>query len=403
MKFDSPGVRVQLSAVERWTSLFGKLLLLGGLSIFTWDTSNFTAFAAMAFGPLLILASYAFMLVQWRKPGSLDITGGTALVERGGSRSLLGPKNIASAYVSHRVEAGRLIPVVEVRTRVGNVFQIDMHGLEEAHTAVEALGFGARGRATTIDLEHRSRRPLNILLGMMAFSLGSASAFVTAVFFALVLKHSSRGTHEGEGILVAAYVMTALAYAFLKRWFAPATVAIGSDGIAVKQRLSTERIARNEIVETKLVHAGGPLAITRRAKAPVMIGRGATDPARLAAAARVCEERFRVHEEPPRAAAFERGERDVDTWKTGIRTALDAGYRDAGASLEDARTVLASPAATTEQRLGAALALRVAGEPPERIRVAAETVVDPHAQEAFEAIAEDEDERLERTMKKMSR
>src|SRR5207253_2417754 len=97
------------------------------------------------------------------------------------------------------------------------------------------------------------------------------------------------------------------------------------------------------------------------------------------------ERRFRVEEVHPRAAAFERGgeKRDVGAWKSALRGTLDAGYRAAGTTVEDANAVLASTGSTIEQRLGAALALRVAGEPPQRIRIAADGMVDPKLRVAF--------------------
>ncbi|MDB4946044.1 MAG: hypothetical protein JWP97_5578, partial [Labilithrix sp.] len=43
-----------------------------------------------------------------------------------------------------------------------------------------------------------------------------------------------------------------------------------------------------------------------------------------------------------------------------------------------------------EQRVGAALALRVAGEPPARIRVAAEAVVHEPTRQVLDALASDD-------------
>jgi hypothetical protein len=74
---------------------------------------------------------------------------------------------------------------------------------------------------------------------------------------------------------------------------------------------------------------------------------------------------------------------------------LEASYRGPTACVEDMTAVLASPLATPEERGGAALALRVAGEPPTRIRVAAESVVSEPLREALTAAAGDDDAALD--------
>ena len=76
-----------------------------------------------------------------------------------------------------------------------------------------------------------------------------------------------------------------------------------------------------------------------------------------------------------------------------------SGYRSAATTVDVAAAVLRSPRATPEERVGAAVALRVAGEPPEKIRVAAEAVADDRLRVALEAVAEDaEDARVEKAM-----
>ena len=64
--------------------------------------------------------------------------------------------------------------------------------------------------------------------------------------------------------------------------------------------------------------------------------------------------------------------------------------------------MLRSPRATGEQRIGAALALRVAGQPRERIRVAVEGAADDRVREALEAVADaDDDVVIEKALKRL--
>jgi hypothetical protein len=123
----------------------------------------------------------------------------------------------------------------------------------------------------------------------------------------------------------------------------------------------------------------------------------------VAAAVTAANERLGALSAPTKAAAFERGGEDVVAWRTKLKRALDGGYREASFTVDDAMRVLDAPGATNEQRVGAALALRVAGEPPQKIRVAAGDAVDPELRAAFEAIADDEDAGLERAMGNLSR
>jgi len=57
--------------------------------------------------------------------------------------------------------------------------------------------------------------------------------------------------------------------------------------------------------------------------------------------------------------------------------------------------VLHSAQATPEQRVGAALALRVAGQPKERIRIAVDAAADERVREALEAVVEARDGELD--------
>ena len=80
---------------------------------------------------------------------------------------------------------------------------------------------------------------------------------------------------------------------------------------------------------------------------------------------------------------------------------LEASYRASGSSVEDVANVLTSPTATPEERVGAALALRVAGEPPVRIRIAAESVASDSLRDALAAAADGDDAKVDALLLRM--
>src|SRR5262249_18369760 len=126
---------------------------------------------------------------------------------------------------------------------------------------------------------------------------------------------------------------------------------------------------------------------------------------RLGAVGRLIEARHGPSTAPPeRFAAFERAGASLAEWKDHIRASIEqTGYRTAASPVEDAAEIVRSPHAAPDQRIGAALALRIAGEPPDRIRVAAGAVVDDDVRGALEAIADDDDARAERALRRFAR
>jgi hypothetical protein len=128
--------------------------------------------------------------------------------------------------------------------------------------------------------------------------------------------------------------------------------------------------------------------VLRERLARLTPGAGATNPAAETSPA-------------PRAAHYARGQRTVAGWRAALAAMRDASYRGPTASVEDMTAVLTSPLATPEERVGAALALRIAGEPPARIRVAAEAVASEHLREALAAAAESDDATLDVALRRL--
>jgi hypothetical protein len=119
----------------------------------------------------------------------------------------------------------------------------------------------------------------------------------------------------------------------------------------------------------------------------------ALDLARGEAIGRVVEERSGpAATTADRFTHYERGGRLLAEWRAHLSQAMNqASYRHNAATIDEAAAVLHSAEATPEQRVGAALALRVAGQPKERIRVAVDAAADDRVRAALEAVAEARD------------
>jgi hypothetical protein len=404
MNVDSPAMTVVRPWIARWTSRVARALLLAAFGLASlpaglgspWPTM---AGASMLISLVVLVASYVAMLATPASAGSVEVRDGRVVIEARRSLRVIETKKIAAALVVTRAHHGQPTPVVEIRTRRGTHVTIVVADEAAAHALVDAIGFGPKGRALELHIARRARRFLHPLLAVLASVIG----FLGAIFTLTVVFAGSGGSWLSSSALgLWCFTAIALMYSVLKRLFAAPTVKLGSDGFAVKRRFETRRIPRWEIVGITVPRPGGPLVVESRSGHNISIDGVLVDHALLDGIAAEAERRLRIEEIHPRAGAFARDGNDVKAWKASLRSLLDAGYREAGATVEDASAVLASPGSTIEQRLGAALALRVAGEPPERIRVAAESVVDPKLRVAFEAVADDEDERLDKTLRKLA-
>lgn len=90
-------------------------------------------------------------------------------------------------------------------------------------------------------------------------------------------------------------------------------------------------------------------------------------------------------------AALRRGERTITAWRDAVyaRSRGAGDLRAQALDRDDLLDALEHPAATTEERVGAALALRDLGDGgPSRIRRAAEGVLDAETREALRAVAD---------------
>jgi hypothetical protein len=99
---------------------------------------------------------------------------------------------------------------------------------------------------------------------------------------------------------------------------------------------------------------------------------------------------------PARLALLARSGRSVEQWREELEKLMtsNTGFRRRPISQDDVRAILASPNATPEQRIGAALALRVVGDEAAvpKIRVAAESCAESETRQALLRIADADEE-----------
>ena len=349
-----------------------------------------------------IVASYIVWFARSSAPAKVLLDDESLVVASARRSRTVLRSRIASAYAVSRPVGGGWAPSVEIVLSHGDVITARVATPEDARALVSALGFGQGGRRVTIALDAPARRLYDVLLGVGAYQLGSI-AMVPFVALARVLAGT---TMHGEiGALAGALVGPAAlgVYTLLKRLVRPPTMTIGDDGIAYSAGLTKRFVARGAVTSIEQVHPSAPLVVHTAAAPPLVVNASVLDHGKRAAAAQVAYERLVASPRGPDApAAFQRVGGSVAEWRAHLRGLFDAGgYRTAGTSVDDAAAVLRTPTASPEQRIGAALALRVAGEPPERIRVAAEAAADDRVRDALEAVASGDDTAAEKAVRRL--
>jgi hypothetical protein len=139
--------------------------------------------------------------------------------------------------------------------------------------------------------------------------------------------------------------------------------------------------------------SGSSLVVQRRGGSRTIVQGAGLDAGRVMAVSRAFQERLRPSvATADRFAHYERGGRVLAEWRAHLAQALNqASYRQNAATVDEATAVLHSAEASPEQRVGAALALRVAGQPRERLRVAVDAAADDRTREVLDAVAEARD------------
>lgn len=376
--------------------------LVGGLRFVEMDELFVVAAGLSGLGWICALAFAIATIVLWTTKsvakGSIEVTPSGVVLRHGGSVRTFSAAQVKSAYVVDRPVATGVAPTVEIETLDGDVAAVQLQDPDVADRLVAALGFGPGGRRVSIALAAPSRRLLHLPIAWVSYFV---SNMLVALPIAFLVSLGGGGLAPVALVTGLLPIFAIVLYEAARRFAAPPVVTVGSDGIFLTRGVTRRFLPRSEIVA---IHEGWRPVIALRSGETVPLAGVSLDAQRCLAFGRLANARLATSTAAPEGrAVLAREGRSVAEWRAAIARAVeDPAYRSAALTTEETGALLENPRAPLEQRVAAAMALRIAGEPPERIRVAAEAVAHPAAREALEAVADDADpERLERVLRRL--
>jgi hypothetical protein len=358
-------------------------------------------------GVLAIAASVLARLFEGGRAGSVQIEEGTNAEDdevelpAGRTRTRLKLRDLREGWAREDRSTGRAKrATVEIVTREGDVWSIQVPNLDAGLVLLAALGLDARQRTM-----HFERRSDGLAVG--AFGVGMVLTAIALGLYAQTI--AQLGSSIG---LVTIPAVLAAIWATLRRVSAHGPLEIGADGIAwttsrarhdasfrqhlvARLRGRQRRVVRWRDVERATVRLG-VLWLETRTEGIHRIPLGPVPEELAAMIQRRIDDARQRDVEHPSLTAFEPGARSFAEWVAHLRSLDDPkDYR--GAAIPKVRVIetLEDPDAPTAHRLGAALALTHADDETTRAlgrhlaRDAAASVVDPQLAEAFASIAED--------------
>jgi len=163
------------------------------------------------------------------------------------------------------------------------------------------------------------------------------------------------------------------------------TVTVGLDGVLVKEDETAELVRWSDVLDVR--HSEGAPCVTLELEGGSERDLYVTQPRQLAKEARKARGRAAELGGRQRLSVLSLGSDDQSQWLTRVKAASRAeDYRNEPVTEEALVAVLEDPAQTTDQRLGAALALSHSEVHRARVRVAAETTAEPDLAEALEEV-----------------
>jgi hypothetical protein len=197
--------------------------------------------------------------------------------------------------------------------------------------------------------------------------------------------------------LVLVIGLYALLAALVRSIIAVPEITVGTDGLAFQKGLGETFVPFAELADVRLA-AHGVRLVRRDGRQLLVRSIAAVSPTRFEALKLRIREVMAARDAAPTQglAQLDRGGRTVPEWRASLAALARRGadYRAVGLSTEDLEALLASPDATAERRLAAALALSASKHPgaPERIRIAAAQCASERLRVAMEKTSEGEED-----------
>lgn len=315
------------------------------------------------------------------------------------------------AFALARIASGAESPIehaLDLELRDGRRVWLRPSDTDGRAALLRATATTVEQRAATMRLQGR----LGPVLGAVLYCLLVSAALAVVSFVGTSVQSWDDPTTAviaALGVALAAIVAIPMAQLRQPR------LVVGIDGLRIRRRLRERFIPHEQVVEIVAEPHGGSSSaqpslrvITRTLGAFALPVRGMSRTDIVGAKARIDEavaaaERARANARF--APLFERKGRSLAAWREDLRSVLssEGAYRQQAVTRENAEAVLDDPNTSTEQKVGAALALRTigAGAAQDRVRIAPSAYADASSQLALTAAIEDDDAALEEALEEL--
>lgn len=327
------------------------------------------------FAAAAVTQIWSWIAPKWQSALSASERG--ARITNGWGGSFVDRADLESAWI---VKEGAQ-PVVELRTKNGNVVSTQVRTEDEAQRLLDVLGIAPDKRATSMQLGSPWMSAL-IAVASIAPSSCAASVLSLAIARALSLPSAAMG--------FMMFALTAAGMPLALRLLAPPRVHVGNDGVSVGDGDAQRFYAFTDLESVRATPT--VLRLTLRD------GRTATIPSIATTAARLDALVARINDGianpsgrralSDRLALLDRDGRTVADWEKSLRSVLDesSAYRASGLTRQELLDVVDDPQAPEERRIAAAfvLSLHATGAVNERVRVAIDSTAQEHVRVALE-------------------
>ncbi|MDI1478019.1 hypothetical protein [Polyangium sp. y55x31] len=278
-------------------------------------------------------------------------------------------------------------PRVELHLRNGAVLTAEVPEGIAAHRLLDRLGVDAARRRVAV-LSGSVYRPL---------VTGCASLPIVCILFLIPLGYFVTEYPAARWPAAAFAWAVILTMSFIVRLTRPREIIVGNDGLRIRGGFGDRWIPHSHIRTIEEKQRELFLEVGEAGKSSRRIAAATGDPSFIMAVAGRLRLAIALGSNgaggPPVGAELDPAGKSFTEWKDKLQALLlDAGYRKSAVTYEELFSVVDDPDLPPGQRLGAAMALRIAQHPDARvrIRVAADACADETMKRAFEEAAEGE-------------